>query len=65
MEAILQMNIIAMILIIMVVYLAPFIIVLTSSKTGFGEKIAWILAILFISWFAIIFYFLLAPSNKK
>ena len=39
--------------------------ILPSSKTRGGEKIAWILAVLFISWFAWIFYLLLAPLKKR
>ncbi len=42
-------------------WLAPFLIILGSSKTNGGEKLAWLLAVFFISWFAWIFYFLLAP----
>lgn len=47
------------------VWLLPIIIILSSSKTGCGEKVAWLLAVLFISWFAIVFYFLLAPLKDK
>ncbi|MBZ4044567.1 PLDc N-terminal domain-containing protein [Flavobacterium hibisci] len=39
--------------------------ILFSRKTTGGEKLAWILAVLFISWFAWIFYLLLAPIKKK
>ena len=34
-----------------------------AISTG-AEKLAWILAIVFLSWFAWIFYFLLAPISK-
>ena len=37
------------------------LIIACSDKTTGGEKLAWILAIIFLSWFAWIFYFLLAP----
>jgi hypothetical protein len=47
------------------IWVLPIIIILSSSKTGCGEKIAWLLAVLFISWFAIIFYLLLAPIKNK
>nr|WP_315241985.1 hypothetical protein [uncultured Flavobacterium sp.] len=46
-------------------WLLPIISILFSSKTTGGEKLAWILAGLFISWFAWIFYLLLAPIKKK
>ncbi|MDP3462888.1 MAG: SH3 domain-containing protein [Bacteroidales bacterium] len=46
-------------------WLVPILIIFGSSKTTFGEKIAWVLAVLFISWFAWIFYILLAPIKKK
>ena len=52
-------------LIIGFVWLIPFISILFSRKTTGGEKLAWILAVLFISWFAWIFYLLLAPIKKK
>lgn len=47
------------------VWLIPLISILFSKKTTGGEKLAWILAVLFISWFAWIFYLLLAPIKKK
>ena len=43
----------------------PIFIIATSDKTSGGEKLAWILAIVFLSWFAWIFYFLLAPLKEK
>lgn len=51
-------------LIIILVWLLPIIIIASSSRTKGGEKLAWILAVLFISWFAWIFYLLLAPLKK-
>jgi uncharacterized protein YraI len=50
---------------IVFIWLLPILIILGSSKTTSGEKIAWVLAVLFISWFAWIFYMLLAPIKKK
>ncbi|PXY46545.1 hypothetical protein [Flavobacterium hydrophilum] len=47
------------------VWLLPILSILFSRKTTGGEKLAWILAVLFISWFAWIFYLLLAPIKKK
>ncbi|KJS06921.1 MAG: hypothetical protein VR77_03140 [Flavobacteriales bacterium BRH_c54] len=47
------------------VWLIPLMSILFSRKTTGSEKFAWILAVLFISWFAWIFYLLLAPIKKK
>jgi hypothetical protein len=47
------------------VWTLPLLSILFSSKTRGSEKLAWILAVLFISWFAWIFYLLLAPIKKK
>jgi len=55
----------SMFLLIIGLWLAPLLIVGFSSKTNGGEKVAWILAILFISWFAWIFYMLLAPLKHR
>ncbi len=43
----------------------PILLNLGSDVTSGGEKAAWILAIIFLSWFAWIFYFLLAPLKPK
>lgn len=43
----------------------PFILILFSDRAGGGEKIAWILLMIFFSWFAWIFYFLLAPISRR
>ncbi|WP_394351319.1 PLDc N-terminal domain-containing protein [Cyclobacterium roseum] len=51
--------------IIGLIWLFPIIIVISSSKTTGSEKLAWVLAVIFISWFAWIFYLLLAPIKKK
>lgn len=50
---------------IALVWIVPIFIIMSSNKTSGSEKLAWILAILFISWFAFIFYLLLAPIKKK
>lgn len=47
------------------IWLLPIIIIASSDVTTGGEKLAWILAIIFLSWFAWIFYFLLAPLKEK
>lgn len=46
-------------------WLLPILLIISSSKTTGREKLAWVLAIIFISWFAWIFYFLLAPIKRK
>jgi hypothetical protein len=43
----------------------PLIIILLDNKTSGNEKLAWILAVIFISWFAWIFYLLLAPLKPR
>lgn len=47
-----------------VIWLLPILIIALSDRTTGAEKLAWILAIVFLSWFAWIFYFLLAPISK-
>jgi Phospholipase_D-nuclease N-terminal len=47
------------------IWLLPILIILGSDRTTGGEKLAWILAIVFLSWFAWIFYFLLAPIKER
>lgn len=49
----------------LVLWLLPILIIANSDKTTGGEKAAWILAIIFLSWFAWIFYFLLAPIKPR
>lgn len=47
------------------IWVLPILIIAFSRKTSGMEKLAWILAVLFISWFAWIFYALLAPISKR
>ncbi len=47
------------------VWFLPILLILSSDVTSGGEKFAWILAIVFLSWFAWIFYFLLAPLKPR
>ncbi|RPI58623.1 MAG: hypothetical protein EHM50_10355 [Lysobacterales bacterium] len=42
-------------------WLLPIVIIAASDKVGGAEKLLWILAIVFLSWFAWIFYFFFAP----
>ena len=46
-------------------WMLPILIIMDSDKTTGGEKAAWILAIIFLSWFAWVFYFFLAPLKPK
>jgi len=48
-----------------IVWLIPLVAILLSSSTSGGEKVAWLLAVIFISWFAWIFYLLLAPLKSN
>jgi hypothetical protein len=47
------------------IWLMPLLFIASSSKTTGSEKLAWIIAVIFVSWFAWIFYLLLAPIKKK
>jgi len=47
------------------VWLLPILNIASSRRTRGREKLAWILAVIFISWFAWVFYLLLAPIRKK
>lgn len=47
------------------IWVLPILIIISSNKTTGGEKLAWVLAVIFISWFAWIFYMLLAPVKAK
>jgi hypothetical protein len=48
-------------LVFFIVWIIPIILIGVSDRTSGGEKLAWILAVIFVSWFAWIFYLLLAP----
>ena len=58
------MEMLVMMLLYAVIWLLPIILIATSDRTRGGEKIAWILAIIFVSWLAWIFYLLLAPLKS-
>jgi hypothetical protein len=42
-------------------WLLPIVLIAASDEVGTAEKLLWILAIVFLSWFAWIFYFFFAP----
>ena len=46
-------------------WLLPIVLIAVSDKVGTAEKVLWILAIVFLSWFAWIFYFFFAPVFDK
>jgi hypothetical protein len=52
-------------LIVLVIWLLPIILILTSNKTSGAEKLFWLLAVVFVSWFAWILYMLLAPVGER
>lgn len=52
-------------ILLMVIWTAPIILVAKSNRTRGGEKIAWALLIIFVSWLAWIFYLLLAPLKQN
>lgn len=49
----------------MLIWLLPIVLIVVSDKVGPAEKLLWILAIVFLSWFAWIFYFFFAPVFDK
>jgi len=47
------------------IWLLPIWIIATSDQTSGFEKIAWLIAIVCLSWFAWVFYFFLAPLKPR
>ena len=47
------------------IWFLPILLILRSQKTNGAEKLFWLLAVLFVSWFAWIVYMLLAPIGDK
>ncbi|MES9843364.1 MAG: hypothetical protein ABW131_01850 [Candidatus Sedimenticola sp. 6PFRAG5] len=52
-------------LFVLLIWLLPIIFILKSNKTSGGEKLVWLIAVLFFSWFSWIIYMLLAPIGSK
>ena len=48
-----------------VIWMLPIIFIALSDRTDGKEKVAWILAVIFISWFAWVFYLLLALIKPR
>lgn len=64
MEAILGLGAGALLLTAFI-WVLPILLIAGSGKTSGQEKIVWILLIVFFSWFAWIFYMLLAPLKSE
>ena len=47
------------------IWVLPIWIIASSEKTTGFEKIAWLLAMVCLSWFAWVFYFFLAPIKPR
>ena len=47
------------------IWLLPILFIAGSDRTDGKEKFAWILAAIFITWFAWVFYLLLAPLKSR
>jgi uncharacterized transporter YbjL len=47
------------------IWLLPIFFIAISDRTDGKEKFAWILAVIFISWFAWVFWLLLAPIRAE
>jgi|TARA_R110002111_G_C5815995_1_gene356604 hypothetical protein len=58
-------GIFTLLIIFFLVWVLPVILIISSTKTRGGEKVAWLLLVVFVSWFAWIFYLLLAPISNK
>lgn len=50
---------------VVILWLIPVVHIGLSGKTSGAEKLAWLLAVIFISWFAWVFFMLLAPLKEK
>ena len=50
---------------VIAIWVLPIWIIATSDKTTGFEKIAWLLAMVCLSWFAWIFYVFLAPIKPR
>ena len=52
-------------LVISIVWFLPTFLVAFSKKTFGAEKVTWIIAILAVSWFSWMFYFIIAPVVER
>lgn len=63
-ETLLGLGVGALVLAV-VIWVLPIVLIARSDKTTGLEKAVWILLILFFTWFAWIFYALLAPLQPE
>ena len=47
------------------IWFLPILLIIRSKKTSGVEKLFWLLAVVFVSWFAWIIYALLAPLGGE
>ena len=47
------------------IWLIPVVLIAVSDRTSGKEKAAWLLAVIFVTWFAWVFYLLLAPLKRN
>jgi hypothetical protein len=64
MEALLGLSIGALLLSLFI-WILPIVLIIGSKKTNGAEKLVWVLAVVFVSWFAWIFYALFAPLGGE
>ncbi|MGD2119362.1 MAG: hypothetical protein PVG66_13455 [Chromatiales bacterium] len=48
-----------------IIWFMPIVLIATSSRTTGLEKLAWLLLVLFFSWFSWILYLLIAPLSDQ
>jgi hypothetical protein len=48
-----------------ILWLIPLTLIAKSSKVSGKEKLAWFIAVIFISWFSWLIFILIAPVNKN
>jgi hypothetical protein len=60
METMLGLGV-GVLLLTLFIWFLPILLIIRSKKTNGAEKLFWVLAVVFVSWFAWIFYALFAP----
>jgi len=56
--------ILILLLFALLLWVAPVLVIASSDKTSGLEKVLWLIAVIFISWFAWILYAVLAPVKS-
>lgn len=64
MQTLLGLGVGALLLTLFIWFL-PIVLIMRSKKTNGAEKLFWVLAVVFVSWFAWIFYALFAPLGGE